>query len=701
MNFHQVLTSRILESGSHEAWIPHWGSGAAVLRYYPHFPHLLAAGVARVFSFTPYVAVVLLNASFLALLPLAIWWSMRFTNFSRAASAASATLSIFLEADVEQRLLLGMQIRCFTWEGWGLMGQLVGIVFALFAWKGAYEWIVHARGMWLAAVLLATTWLSHMVLGYGLSVVSVVLVLTTRFSPSSAARWIGLNVITLFFVSYFIAPMLLESHILNKSLFEPPEYWNSFGLHKALLWLWQGKLLGTGGSLWFTRLVLISMAWCAVKFLAWYVLGISLRRRKHSDAHIYVSALALIASFLLFSGRSTFGPVLQYVPLTHNLPFHRFFILFHMFSLVMASWLAGEVYAWVTDCLQLLPVSKNGARGIVCSLVAVGLLFASGPLEKQAHNVAIDLAVQRDDMHSWWGQGVIELLREVGSLVQMKPGRAYGGARWNWGQNFDIKYMKIYALWTQLGLSVPNIGFMWHTLGLNSDLDFFFDETRPDHHALYNIRYIISSARTPVQPFEVVSKEIVGHAVHEWTGTKGYFSFIRVVNCFDAWIASKEAFWKYRESFVKGILHYAGAHPRTALIESEKCNVNDLFNASMPNGRILGQTGNTDDFVAMIECNDPAGCTVMLRVTYHPNFVVYKGTKGETLKFFSVAPSFLAFVVPQGLDTYRVVWSTPTWSTLLFWICYISMAAALFAPLLSHVVTSLKRSSPAPKEKKE
>ncbi len=72
--FHQALTQRILETGlccvcflvshvksvltrlffffffpvgQHDAWVPYWGSGAAVLRYYQNFSHLAAAALAK------------------------------------------------------------------------------------------------------------------------------------------------------------------------------------------------------------------------------------------------------------------------------------------------------------------------------------------------------------------------------------------------------------------------------------------------------------------------------------------------------------------------------------------------------------------------------------------------------------------------------------------------------------------------------
>jgi hypothetical protein len=145
---------------------------------------------------------------------------------------------------------------------------------------------------------------------------------------------------------------------------------------------------------------------------------------------------------------------------------------------------------------------------------------------------------------------------------------------------------------------------------------------------------------------------------------------------------SKTAFWKWREMYVRGDLHSAQKHIRTALRQSEECREREILDFAVAEGSIISQKGNVDRFSATIECNDPRGCSVMLKVTYHPNFAVYQGKTDRTLPTFSVSPSFLAFVVPYGIETYHVVWETPLWSTILFWSCYAWMGLCLVVGML-------------------
>ncbi len=46
---------------------------------------------------------------------------------------------------------------------------------------------------------------------------------------------------------------------------------------------------------------------------------------------------------------------------------------------------------------------------------------------------------QKADMLGWWGRPLLELMNQTSVLVQSGPGRAYAGASWNWGKDFDIK----------------------------------------------------------------------------------------------------------------------------------------------------------------------------------------------------------------------------------------------------------------------
>jgi hypothetical protein len=137
-------------------------------------------------------------------------------------------------------------------------------------------------------------------------------------------------------------------------------------------------------------------------------------------------------------------------------------------------------------------------------------------------------------------------------------------------------------------------------------------------------------------------------------------------------------------------LHTLGKHYRTALTPAEECRGEDeRVDAALPRGEIEGQQGNTDDFQVTLTCREERGCSVLLRVSYHPLFVCRSARTGAKLPTFAVAPSYIGFVAPPGSDTYNVRWEPPFWSTALFYVCYGSMAAFLVASFVARVPSLL------------
>lgn len=159
--------------------------------------------------------------------------------------------------------------------------------------------------------------MSHLIVGYGASVItlaSVVAVLARRRTWENKPgyvvlhafrRWFQMNILAAFLISYLIVPTLLEvicdrsffllfsetllqAHILNRSRFEPAEYWDSYGAAKCFQWLFGGNLFDRmyNDSAWhfmfgpfkvFTTMVLIGFTWVSMRLLSgslWYgVLG--------------------------------------------------------------------------------------------------------------------------------------------------------------------------------------------------------------------------------------------------------------------------------------------------------------------------------------------------------------------------------------------------------------------------------------------
>ena len=227
-------------------------------------------------------------------------------------------------------------------------------------------------------------------------------------------------------------------------------------------------------------------------------------------------------------------------------------------------------------------------------------------------------------------------------------------------------------------------------MGLNGEIDLDFIETRTDHHELYGVRYVLSSSGSPVQPHRIIGDVIYDHAVHEWLSCSGYFSLIRVAGCWDAWKMDEQAFKTKRKDFVRGNMHSQKAFARIALSEQEKCDAtSEQLDKYQTLGMLGGQAGSIDHFSVSVQCRSVQGCTVLLKVSYHPNWRVLKrkGSKFEPLPAFHVSPSYLAFFTPaaESAHTYHILYSSSTLDTWLFKLSYGMIAIAIIAECILRI----------------
>lgn len=128
----------------------------------------------------------------------------------------------------------------------------------------------------------------------------------------------------------------------------------------------------------------------------------------------YLAALFVgwILAFLLFTGRSTFGPqLLRFVPFSINLPFHRFFVHVHMMGILLAGYfvyLTGRVIVW---CFKRFGLAELGRAFCVVLLVAVVLYPVAAHHYGRTVGHMRDLQAQDDDVMGWWGNASYTLMK--------------------------------------------------------------------------------------------------------------------------------------------------------------------------------------------------------------------------------------------------------------------------------------------------
>lgn len=439
LNLHQVLTTRIVESGAVDAWVPQWGSGSAMLRYYQNLPHVLAAALAILLRIPPATAVVLLHALFLGGFPWALARGLRTLGAPSAAGSLAAFLSLFVALDPRQRYLYGLSQTSFTWDGWGLFPTLAAATWLALAWGHMYQWVAHGRSFVAAALFLSCTCLSHLAMGIGALVSSLALLLFAATELRSAVlRLLALFAAVGGSVAYLLLPLHLEPHLVNRASFEGREFYEGLGL-KLFRFLARGFLFDdpadrVGGWPWFSLLLALGCAVALVRFLF-------APARAHDQGT--ASALSLVCMLsigvALTAGRELLGPLVNLLPLAPGLPLHRFFMLVHLVGIMLAGWSASQLYAGLRSLLSTLLGSKRAAA-LVLAVVLIGIAATSMPghVDKIRGKSAM-IVEQRAHLESDWGVAIANMMALVEERTREQPGRAYGGTRWNWGDIFDVR----------------------------------------------------------------------------------------------------------------------------------------------------------------------------------------------------------------------------------------------------------------------
>lgn len=658
MQVHQMLASQMARVGWMDVWLPHWGGGAAVSRYYQSLNHAVAANMSLWTGYDASYLVVCFHAFYWTFFPLALWGTMRRLGFNPSSAGLAGLLTIFVQADSRPRHLVGVTMSSFSWEGLGLFSVVGGCFWFCMTWGRMFEWIVEGKNFYGSLLCLSFTWLSHLHLGYGASVIALVAFCMLEVDWKGAlTRWAKLHVGLMISLAYLLVPLILESHLQPRSTLEDRTFWDSFGIGRLARLAIKGWLFDDGARTppWFSILVGLALV---------MALGGSMVSKTRVSGGVRL-ALAFSVSVALLCGPATWGMFIHLLPFAKGLAFHRFFLHVHLFGVMLAAWSSASALLWIHAF-----VFRGRNWVSVMALLGCVLVFApttTTRLHVQEWQKSRDMvAKQRADLDGWWGKAVFSWVDQAEQLSELLPARAY--ATWNFGNSF----LKMYSVWTSLGHAMPNIGRRWHSMGLLSDLETLFNDSDPSHYRLFNVRYIMCHVSgAALMGGQRVGKPISDHGLMWSPLAQGYFAFIRVRSCIDLWRDDAATAHDILKKFVLGKDHIENLHPRLALGEWEQCRSAglELFDQQAPNGTVLDQrvTHGGNVFEATLDCKDRTGCSVMLRISYHPGFQVMGG-ESIRLRTFAVAPGYLAFRIPYGQLHYTVSYGPSS-----LWLSHVSL----------------------------
>jgi hypothetical protein len=634
-------------AGGHDPtdpWLAGINFGFPLFHYYQHLAYLPPAGLYLVLFFllgeTPALADVFAWTTYLLLaaFPVSIYWSARAFGLDRLPSAMAGMLASLLATDG----LYGLDLASYVWRGFGLYTQLWGMVLLPIAVGQGYVVLRHGRGYFWAVVLLAATLLSHLVFGYiALASVCVFALLgTTQRSPGKSGSYVLLQRagrLTLMIVplalatSYFVAPFLADGQYLNRSVWERPEKYDSYGHEWVLGKLVTGDLFDYGRFPSLTLLAGLGLVTCCWRW-----------REERFRAPLVLAGFWL----LLYFGRPTWGVLLNLLPMSHDLHVHRLIAGVHLGGIYLVG--LGLSSIW------LLAFSRRGARYWLSATVVTGLLLF--PVYRERMAFLGDNARFMLDTRAAYAAEQADIDALVDTLRVMPPGRVYAGLGATWGKDYRVGAVPMYALLQRAGFDM--LGYLYHSLSLNADIEVLFDERRAEQYDLFNVRYVVAPIQRSFPEFVKPVRDFGRHRLYQ-VETTGYFdlvgsdlTFVGNKNEFysaaSKWLGSDEPRVKQHP-----VLRFSGALPdyrqSFPLAQAGGLISRDRLAIEPPRGRVLAETALNNVYLARVEVERES--TLVLKSSFHPNWHAF--VDGVEVEKLMVMPSYLGVQLGPGTHAVR------------------------------------------------
>src|SRR6266542_1546304 len=609
-----------------DGWFPYLSLGSAQFHHYQSLPHTLTAYAARATGSSGQGTYLWIQYLLLAFWPIAVYLGARLLGWSKWIAAGAAAVSPLLVSAPGY----GYEHESYTWQGYGVYSQLWGMWLLPVAWGLTWRAVAHGKRYAAAAAALALTITCHFITGY-LAVLTVgvwVLVFIGADFVRRVGRAALVTVGGLLVASWVLVPLVGDAKWTTRSEYYTGTFFNdSYGARKVLHWLSTGALFDNGRFPIVSLLVLAGVLVCLT------------RARADVRARALLGTFAL--SLLLFFGRPTLGPVLDLLPGMKDVQIHRFIMGVHLAGIV----LAGVGLGWTLQTAYraaLVRTPRRYAALAAAGMVALGVaVLAPAWTERGSYDRHGDVLLRsQQDSDPTEGR---DLDRLVAIVKSRGDGRVYAGLRGNWGRDFRVGYVPVYA-----GLAnrdVDAIGFTFRTIAsLSTDVEAAFDETNPAQYEMYDVRYLLLPPyREPGVPAKLIASRGIFRLFE--VKTSGY---LQVVDRAPAVEANRMDLDASTRSFRSSSDALRGLYPGVAF-DGGSAPPPTFDGATPPTGSpgtVSSRSATLEDgvFTASVDANRPA--VVLLKATYDPRWTAT--VDGLAAKPTMMAPSLVGVDVPVG-----------------------------------------------------
>lgn len=646
--FHYLLIQRASEAlANGENPFDHWGPeldlGFPQFFYYQHLPHLAVVCLHRLLLKQVDLFTIFNLVRYLLLLgfPLTVYWSMRRLGFSAVAGAIGAAAATLLSSNNRS----GFEYDSYVWRGFGLYTQLWAMHLFFITLACLHRVLDRGTGYAAAVVAYVLLLLAHLIYGYMMALMALVLFvngLNRANACRRAARLAIPAVLVAVITSYFWLPFLLFKAYLNASPYLERWKYDSFGARDILAWLMNGDLLDYG------RLPVLTV------LLALGVASALFARTRPAR----LALILLLFSLMLFFGRPTWGRLVELLPMHEGLQFVRFNAGVHLAAILLMG-VGGE---WIWQRLARLPEHSHAVTaGLLLLLLMTPALrerWEYYALNTQWMNRTKQALDTDQDAHTI-----------LAALTALPPGRTYAGLPNNWGREMKLGDLHFYDLLTfhRIVATSPQHA----SFSLNADLVWDFDDRNPVHYNLFNLKYVVVPNGLAMPPFLRRIKETPRYILYQ-AETSGYAQFAGISGLKD--VSSQSSLLSENRSWL------VSPDPGTGrFIRYDYPPGSDGSRGATPVGcpgggaiseeRVL--PGQVD---LRVEC--PAASALVLKMTYHPNWQV--AIDGRPQRPFMVSPSFLGVDVPAGVHQVRAVYRSPWWKTALLLLGVCALVATIW-----------------------
>jgi hypothetical protein len=650
--FERAATALAAGQDPTDPWLAPVVLGYPLFHHYQHLAYLLPVtlstplrgmpGLPDLFDWTRYLL--------LCLFPLSIYSSMRRLGLGRLPSALAGLVAPLLVTDG----LYGFDLTSYVWRGYGLYTQLWGMVLLPPALAQGYTALRTGRGIFWAVLLLAATLLSHLVYGYMAFLSLGLLAFLPFFGPRAdedrprqvwqrVKRWMLLLILVVLVTAYFVVPFLLDRAYMNRSVWEDPGKYDAYGWQWTLGALVRGELFDFGR---FPSLTLLAGLGLIVCLWRW------------REERYRVPVVLTLAWLLLYCGRPTWGVLLNLLPLSSDLHLHRLIAGVHLGGIMLMGLGLALPWQWALS-------RQNAWRLLATAALTMVLLY---PVYRERGAFLDENARLMAENREALAAEEADLAALVETLQAVPPGRVYAGLGGNWGKGYKVGDVPVYALLQSAGFDM--LGYLYHALSLNADVQVLFDENRPEHYDLFNVRYVVAPAGHAFPEFVQPLADFGRHRLYQ-VATTGY---LNLVGSDVAFVGDKRDFYPAASHWLGSDLPRVGQHPTVslqgtaggteriyALSQAGEVIPLEPFPLEPLRGRVLSQSVESNGYAAQVEVERES--FLMLKATYHPNW--RSTVDGEPADTVMLMPSYMGVKVVPGTHLVRFEYRPRTWRPIL------------------------------------